>query len=66
MAYNEASYKAAQRYKAAKIKRVPLDMQIAKYEALQAHAAARGESVNGFIKRAIQETMERGRSDGEQ
>lgn len=26
---------------------------------IQAHAAARGESVNGFINRAISETMER-------
>lgn len=64
MPYTEASYKAAQRYKAAKIKRVPLDMQIAKYEALQTHAAARGESVNGFIKRAIAETIERDQEKG--
>lgn len=64
MPYTEASYKATQRYKAAKIKRVPLDMQIAKYEALQTHAAARGESVNGFIKRAIAETMERDQQKG--
>lgn len=28
-------------------------------DAIQDHAAARGESVNGFIKRAIQETMDR-------
>lgn len=28
-------------------------------ETIQAHAAARGESVNGFIKRAIAETIER-------
>ena len=26
---------------------------------IQAHAEARGESVNGFIKRAVDETMER-------
>ena len=31
----------------------------AERDSIQAHAAARGESVNGFIKRAIQETMER-------
>lgn len=30
-----------------------------KYEAVQAHAEARGESVNGFVNRAIAETMER-------
>lgn len=59
MPYNEASKKAAQKYKAAKIKRIPLDMQISQYEAVQAHAVARGESVNGFIKRAIAEVMER-------
>lgn len=64
MPYTEASYRAVQRYKAAKIKRVPLDMQIVKYEVLQAHAAARGESVNGFIKRAIQETIERDQQKG--
>lgn len=29
------------------------------YEQVQAHAAARGESVNGFLSRAIQETMAR-------
>jgi len=28
-------------------------------EAIQAHAAARGESVNGFIGRAIAETIQR-------
>lgn len=28
-------------------------------EAIKAHAAARGESVNGFLSRAIQETMAR-------
>lgn len=35
--------------------RMPRD----KYEAVQAHAEAQGESVNGFINRAIEETMER-------
>ena len=30
-----------------------------KKETIQAHAEARGESVNGFINRAISETMER-------
>lgn len=43
----------------AKIKRVPLDMQIPDYEELKAHAESRGETVNGFLKRAISETMER-------
>lgn len=59
MPYNEVTKAASIKYKAAKIKRVPLDMQKTDYETLQAHAQARGESVNGFIKRAITETMER-------
>lgn len=33
---------------------------------LQAHAQAQGESVNGFIKRAIRETMERDDRGGDQ
>ena len=33
-------------------------------DAIQAHAQARGESVNGFVKRAIQETMERDKGAG--
>ena len=34
-------------------------MDRGKYEAVQAHAEAHKESVNGFINRAITETMER-------
>ena len=59
MPYNEASYKASQKYRANNIKRVPLDMQLTDYNKLKAHAEARSESVNGFVKRAILETMQR-------
>lgn len=59
MPYNEKSKAYVAKYKANNIKRVPLDMQRTLYEAIQAHAQARGESVNGFIKRAIAETMKR-------
>lgn len=34
-----------------------------KKEAIQAHSAAMGESVNGFVVRAISETMERDKED---
>lgn len=34
-------------------------MEKRRYEDIQVHAAAQGESVNGFINRAITETMER-------
>lgn len=51
------------RYAAKNLKRVPLDMQRTQYDDLKAHAEARGETVNGFIKRAISETMERDNND---
>ena len=38
----------------------------AERDSIQAHATARGESGNGFIKRAISEAMERDREGGEQ
>lgn len=39
--------------------RVNLTMPKGQKAEIQAHAEARGESVNGFINRAISETMER-------
>ena len=59
MPQNEKNKQYIARYKAEKIKRVPLDMQITAYNALLAHVTERGETVNGYIKRAIAETMER-------
>ena len=59
MAYSEKTNEASKKYKAAKIKRIPLDGQIADFERIKDHSQQRGESMNGFIKRAISETMER-------
>ena len=39
--------------------RVNLTMPKGKKELVRAHAESRGESLNGFINRAIDETMER-------
>lgn len=39
--------------------RINLTMPKGRKEIVQAHAEARGESVNGFINRAISEAMER-------
>ncbi len=41
------------------VDRVNLTMPKGRKEAIKAHAEAHSESVNGFINRAIQETMER-------
>lgn len=59
MAYDEKSKAYTLEYKKQYIKRVPLDIQYDLYGKMYVHARERGESVNGFIKRAIQETMER-------
>lgn len=49
------------RYNYAKknLKRIPLDVQKEKYDEIKAAADSAGESVNGYIKRAIDERMER-------
>ena len=54
----EALKKAQQKYME-KFAVARVRMEREKYEAVQAHAVARGESVNGFVNRAIEETMER-------
>ncbi len=46
-------------YAKEKLKRIPLDVPKSTYEEIKAHAEARSESVNGFVKRAISEAMER-------
>lgn len=46
-------------YQKEHLKRVPLDLQPDFFAEVKAHAAAMGESVNGFVKRAIKETIAR-------
>lgn len=50
------------KYAKENLKRVPLDLQKSTYEEIKTHAESRKESVNGFIKRAITETLERDKS----
>lgn len=59
MAYDEKAYEASKKYKEKNIKRVPLDMQLADYEALRAAADRAGEKVNQYIKTSIKQRMER-------
>ena len=47
------------KYAKAKLKRIPLDVQKEKYEEIKSAAERSGESVNGYIKKAIDERMER-------
>lgn len=59
MAMSEERKNYLYSYKKQRLKRVPLDMQIADYEALKAAADQAGQTVNGFIKQAIAEKLER-------
>lgn len=63
MRYNEKTKAYTMKYALDNLKRVPLDIKKTEYEAVKAHATARGEKVNGFIKRAIRETMERDKEE---
>lgn len=49
-------------YQSKKLKRVPLDLTKEKYIEVQAAAAAAGQSVNGYIKTAIDQRIERDNS----
>ena len=59
MAITEKRKETMMEYAKKNLKRIPLDVQKEHYETIKVHAAARGESVNGFIKRAIDEAIER-------
>ncbi len=58
MPVSEAQKKASVKY-LEKLDEVRIRMPKGHKATIQAHAEARGESVNGFINRAILETMER-------
>ncbi len=53
------SYASIKRYEDKSYDKVLLRLYKGQRDTIQAHAQARGESVNGFIKRAIAETIER-------
>lgn len=59
MPISEKQKQSTYKYKAKNIKRVPLDMQKSDYENLAKIAENSGKSVNGYIKEAIAEKIER-------
>ena len=59
MALTDAQRQATAKYKEKNIKRIPLDVQKEKYEEIKAAADAVGEKVNTYIKKALDERMER-------
>lgn len=50
-------------YNAGKYDRVTIMLQKGEKEGIREHAIARRESVNGFINRAIRETIERDKKE---
>ena len=56
-AQKKAQQKYMEQFSVARVR-----MERHQYETVQDHAASRGESTNGFINRAIKETMERDNS----
>lgn len=57
--YTEAKKEGNKRWDAANLDRMSIALPKGSKEAIKAHAEKQGESVNGFISRAIKETMER-------
>ena len=59
MPLTEAQKQSRYNYAKKNLKRIPLDVQIEKYSEIKAAADKTGETVNGYIKKAIDERMER-------
>ena len=62
---SEARRRANEKYNAKAYDEIKVRVEKGKKATIQAHADARGESVNGFINRAIDETMERDEKEPE-
>ena len=59
MEYSESKKKYNLEYAKKKLKRIPLDVQVEKYVEIKTAAATSGETINGYIKKAIDERMQR-------
>lgn len=57
--YTESRGKSSIAYAKKALKRIPLDVQKDKYDQIKAAAAAAGETVNGYIKGAIDDRIAR-------
>ena len=59
MASSEAAKRAVKKYDQEKIDRIAMRVPKGKREVIQAHAQEQGESINAFLSRAVDETIER-------
>lgn len=58
---SDAQRRAVAKYNSANYDKILLTVKKGRREVIKAHASAMGESLNGFINRAIAEAMERDR-----
>ena len=63
--YTEKKKESNRKWDAANLDRISIALPKGQKDIIKAHAESRGESVNGFITRAIGETMERDKDAGE-
>lgn len=63
--YTEKKKESNRRWDEKNLDRISIAVPKGNREKIKAHAAAQGETVNGFIKRAIDEVMERDRRENE-
>ena len=66
MAYSQAQNKATQKYSSKAYDQIKVLVKKGERENIKSHAETYGESLNGFIKRAIDETIERDNLNSEQ
>jgi hypothetical protein len=64
MPLTEAQKQSRYNYAKKNLKRIPLDVQKEKFEEIKATSERVGETVNGYIKKAIDERMERDNMEG--
>lgn len=57
--YSEAKKRANQKWDSANLDRVSVVIPKGEKEIIKAHAESKGESLNGFVVRAIHETIEK-------
>ena len=59
MAYTQAGNKAVQKYSKKAYDQILFRVKKGEAEKIKVHAKSMGESLNGFISRAVNETMEK-------
>lgn len=65
MPVSEAQKRATAKYEQQNYDKVLLRLEKGRREIIKAHAEARGESINGFVSRAIDEAISRDANDVE-